>query len=150
MANVSKQIRSSRVAWLGATVTYEGFPLALRVRPRADSPARRKSFPYLAIVTHRLAKVRRDGLPEPAYNLGLADLDHCIIQMLGRRGRGVTVLVETFGGERTYYAYTRSLAMASAAFDAIRVMHPEHKLSLRGRVDSRWGFLQRYRKDFPW
>lgn len=31
--------------WLGASFTYEGFPLALRVRPAADSRYR-EDFPW--------------------------------------------------------------------------------------------------------
>ena len=147
---MSKRSQGSRPAWLGATVNYRGAPLALRVSPRADSPARRRSFPYLVVLTHHLAKVRSNGLPDPGYNDTLAEFDATIISTLGRRGRGVSVLIETLAGRRNYYAYTRSRVVGAKAFDDIRAQHPEQKLVFRGRTDPRWSVLERYRKEFSW
>src|SRR5262245_38986859 len=94
---------TDHAAWLGSTVEHEGFPMALRVRPRAESGIARAALVYLASVTHQLGRVRGDGLPEADYNEGLAELDHSIITSLEAEG-GITVIVETFAGKRTYYA----------------------------------------------
>jgi len=68
--------------WLGSTQRYEGLPLALRVRPLADSPEHRARWPHFAAVTHVLAQVRGDGLPEPAYNETLDAFDAAVIHKL--------------------------------------------------------------------
>jgi hypothetical protein len=102
------------------------------------------------VLTHHLAKVRSNGLPEADYNDTLAKFDGTIISTLGRRGRGVSVLVETVAGRRNYYAYTRSRMVGAKAFDDIRDQHPEHKIVFRGRPDPRWSVLQRYRRMFAW
>src|SRR5205807_1328903 len=91
--------------WLGKTVEHEGHPLALRVRPKVDTADNRSAFTRLLLVTHQLAQVRSNGLPESDYNQSLAGLDQDMFRFLEGKGDGIVALVETFAGKRTYYAY---------------------------------------------
>lgn len=134
-------------AWLTATVQYQGFPLALRVRPGAGTAEPRARLSALAVVTHRLAQVRADGMPEPDYNDGLADLDGAIIRALEVDG-GTVVLVETLGGRRSYYAYTSGGGALDAAWAAVRAAHPGHALDLQRRADPGWSVFGDYRRQF--
>ena len=101
-------------------------------------------------LTHTLAKVRPDGLPEPDYNETLAGLDLRIIQALEESRRGLTVIVETFGGRRNYYAYLRSPEDAQQVFASLEHCHPEHALSLSHKTDAEWTLFEHYRQRFPW
>jgi hypothetical protein len=76
-----------KAQWLGSTVRHEGFPLALRVRPDADSPANQKALPHLVALTHHLDQVRVDGLPEAAYDDGLALFDGVDLTRVRRQSR---------------------------------------------------------------
>jgi hypothetical protein len=136
--------------WLVAIVRHEGFPLALRVRAHADSPRHRKRWPRLAEITHTLAKVRRNGLPQTAYNEGLAEFDHAVIVALERDGRGIVALIETFAGRRTYYAYVAKTARASTVVAPLRKSYPQHHLKAGARSDPAWGLYAEYRSRWPW
>ncbi len=136
--------------WLTAMVEHEGYPLALRVRPTADTEKNRTRYPRLAVITHTLAQVRPNGLPEPDYNDLLAEFNLAIVEAVDQHDAGLTVLVETFGGRRNYYAYVAAADHAESAVDSLRKRFPEHQLSLAGRMDGDWRFLNDYRKAFPW
>ena len=124
--------------------------MALRVRPHADSTEARSTLLHLAAVTHQLDRVRGNGLPEADYNEGLFELDHSIITSLEADGSGVTVIVETLAGKRTYYAYVTSAAHAEAALEHLHGHFPEHQLSLTTRPDKAWGLYGEYKRLFPW
>jgi hypothetical protein len=79
---------------------YEGQPLALRVRPAADSAANRARYPRVALISHALSDVTSNGLPEANYNDLLADFDQDVHSFVERGGDGLVVLVETFSGKR--------------------------------------------------
>ena len=134
-------------AWLNATVQYQGVKLALRVRPGAGTVEQRARLSTLAVVTHRLAYVRADGMPEPDYNYGLAELDGAIIKALEADG-GIVVVVDTRGGRRNYYAYTSGSAASEAAWTAARAAHSGHALELRRQDDADWAFFADYRRRF--
>jgi len=136
--------------WLGASFTYEGFPLALRVRPAAESDKNRARFPQLVRLTHKLASVREDGLPEASYNQSLAGLDQDAIDLFEQRDEGITVLIETFAGKRTYYGFALASASARSRLLELKQRYPEHDLSIEASADPTWKFLSRYREDFPW
>jgi hypothetical protein len=104
-----------KAEWLGATVEYEGFPLALRVRPQADSPANQTKLPHLVALTHHLDHVRADGLPKAGYNDTLDSFDGDVVECLERYGLGLVVVVETFAGRRTYYACGKAVDLAANA-----------------------------------
>jgi hypothetical protein len=135
--------------WLTAMVEHEGYPLALRLRPTADTAKNRARYPRLAVITHALAQVRPNGLPVPDYNDLLAEFDVAVVQAVAQGDAGLIVLVETFGGRRNYYAYVAAPDHAESAVDSLRKRFPEHQLSLAGRMDSEWRFLNQYRKLFP-
>jgi hypothetical protein len=137
-------------SWLGATVTYEGAPMALRVRPNVDTIHNRERFSQLVEVTHELAQVRPDGLPTPDYNESLAEFDAQIIEVLEKQGLGITVLVETYNGQRSYYAYVASVAHAKQAFEIVSGHFPQHTLALHSGADSEWGLYAEYRERFRW
>ncbi len=82
--------------WLTAMAEHEGLPLALRVRPGADTPANRAKFATLVLASHELAEVTSNGLPVATYNDALADFDHAVHGAIEQGGVGLAVLVETF------------------------------------------------------
>ena len=139
-----------KAQWLGSTVQHEGFPLALRVRPDADSPANQKALPHLVALTHHLDEVRADGLPEAAYNEGLALFDGGAIECFERYGMGLVVIVETFAGRRTYYAYARDVALGAKVLAELNENYPSHRLTESHEANDRWGLFARYREMFPW
>jgi hypothetical protein len=145
-----KKRRDPTPAWLTAMAQYEGFPLALRVRPAADTAANRKRFPHLATVTHQLKHVKRNGLPKAKYNQSLAEFDHDMHAFVERDGDGLVVLVETFAGKRSYYAYTADEARLRSRISDLRELYPQHVLDITDREDAGWRFYKRYRKQFPW
>ncbi len=137
-------------SWLGATVNYEGSPMALRVRPNIDTAHNRGCFPQLVEVTHKLAQVRPDGLPSSDYNESLAEFDAQIIEALEEQALGITVVIETYNGQRSYYAYVVSVAHAKRAFDTVSSSFPQHTLAFHPGVDAEWGLYTEYRERFRW
>jgi hypothetical protein len=136
--------------WLTAMAEYEGQPLALRVRRRADNTENRAEFPRLALVSHALAEVSSNGLPSPTYNDSLADFDGDIHTALERDGAGLVVLVETFAGKRNYYAYVAENGPVQRRLAELQQRYPQHTVSLRGAADPGWSLYADYRKRFPW
>jgi len=137
-----------RRRWKTLSLTYENFPLMLRTRTFLDFDSLQRSFPTLVIVTHALAEVQSSGLPTPAYNVTLADLDHDVLTAFEKSEGGLTVLVETFGGKRTYYSYVSTKVDPKALESAIRSKHPGHHLTWESRKDSEWSFIRRYSRDY--
>lgn len=136
--------------WLGASFQYEGFPLALRVRPSADAADNRARFTQLVRLTHQLAQVSANGLPEPDYNRSLVHFDKDAIELFEPAREGVTALVETFGGKRIYYGFASASAPLERRLNELRQRYPEHDISIEASDDPEWRFLSNYRKDFPW
>lgn len=142
--------KKTKTEWVTAKVEYEGLPLALRVRPAADSPANRARFPRLALVSHALANVTSNGLPEASYNDLLANFDQDVHTFVEREGDGLVVLVETFSGKRNYYAYVADDARLKTRVDELRAKYPQHSLNVRGGADAEWGLFNDYRRRYPW
>lgn len=136
--------------WLTAMAEYEGLPLALRVRPNADTSANRKKFPKLMLASHELAEVTSNGLPVAEYNDSLADFDHGMIEAIEQGGAGLVVLVETFSGKRNYYAYVADESLAKQRTKSFQGKYPQHSLEVRGGSDPQWALYNDYRKRFPW
>jgi hypothetical protein len=134
--------------WRTSQHTYEGFPLFLRRPTNVDTPANRKRYPTLAVITHEFTKRYPDGRPEPAYNETLIDFDVEITSSFDSPPRGVPVLVETFGGKRHYYFYVAPDTDVSAAIQPVVHRYPDEKLTWEVRPKSGWQFLDRYAKDF--
>jgi len=136
--------------WKTALTQYEGEPLALRVRPNVNTPEARRAFPRLAVIEQELAEVGGNGLPVSKYNLSLLSFDRDVHEFVGRDGDGIVVLVETFSGKRTYYAYVADDARLSARIKELRDKYPQHILNLRHGNDPEWSFYKDYRQQFPW
>jgi len=130
--------------------SHEGFPLAMRVRPHVDQPAENARFPHLAILTQKLTAVRDNGLPEPDYNETLADFDHAVHQTLEKGGDGLVLIIETFGGNRTYYACVADVDVQARWLNSLSAKFPEHELTASSKRDGAWRFYRRYREDFKW
>ncbi len=131
-------------------VEYEGHPLALRVRPSADTAENRRAYSCLLLVTHELAQVLPNGLPESSYNQSLTGFDQDVFRFLESEGDGVVALVETFAGKRTYYAYVDVGATFKARVEELRAKYPEHVVNVSHRVEVGWETYQLYGKLYPW
>ena len=142
--------KKTNAPWVTAIVEHDGQPLALRVRPAADSAANRLRYPRVALVSHELSKVTSNGLPEARYNDLLTDFDHDVHSFVERGADGIVVLVETFSGKRNYYAYVVDDARLKARVDELRAKYPQHSLSVRGGADGEWKVFNEYRRRFPW
>jgi hypothetical protein len=136
--------------WLTNLVEHEGFPLALRVRPNIDTADNRSAFSRLLLVTHELAQVRSNGLPESRYNHLLSDFDQDMFQFLEGEGDGIVALVETFAGKRTYYAYIDVRATFRARLADLTAKYPQHVLNVGYREEPNWETYELYRKLYPW
>ena len=136
--------------WLTNIVEHEGFPLALRVRLNVDTADNRSAFSRLLLVTHELAQVRSNGLPESTYNQTLSGFDHDMFQLLESEGNGIVAMVETFAGKRTYYAYVDVGATFKARLAEMKAEYPQHVLNVRYREEPNWETYDLYRKLYPW
>ena len=142
--------RYERAPWLTALVEYEGYPMALRVRPGADTGSNRKKFSRSVRITHELACVKSNGLPEDDYNHALAKFDLAVLQMIEARGDGLVVLVETFSGRRIYYAYVDSTSTFKERFTKLTEKYPQHHLTVSNCIDTEWKTYKVYHDLFPW
>lgn len=145
-----KSRNKTEAPWLTAMAEYEGLPLALRVRPNADTPANRTKFPKLLLASHELTEVTSNGLPVAKYNGSLADFDHGMIGAIEQDGAGLVVLVETFSGKRNYYAYVTDESLGKQRAKSFQEKYPQHSLEFRGGADLEWALYNDYRKRFPW
>jgi hypothetical protein len=136
--------------WLAAIVEQEGVPVALRVRPDIDTAKHKSTYPLLVRVTHKLAQVQENGLPEPGYNKTLFDLDLAISAAVAGDGTGVIVLIVTSGGRRHYYGYVAPSARAAAQLRSIRKRFPGNELSLTTKEDPEWNLYSEYHERFGW
>jgi hypothetical protein len=129
-------------SWLTIEKVHEGFPLLLRRQTHLDVDSLRLSFPTLVVVTHEFAKSNSNGLPDPDYNDGLAGLDQDLVAAFG--DMGVPVLVETFGGKRTYYFYVSADVDAPAVISSIAKRYPAEQVSWRVGSDPAWSFIRKF------
>jgi hypothetical protein len=134
--------------WLTAEKIYEGFPLLLRRPADLNVDSLRPSLPSLVVVTHTFTKRKPDGLPEPDYNHGLAEMDHELVTAFDVDRMGVPALVETFGGERNYYFYVAKDTDVSAVISAVASRYPAERLSWTVRPDSDWSFIEKYAREY--
>jgi uncharacterized protein DUF695 len=134
-------------SWLTAEKTYEGAPLLLRRPADFDIASLRPGFPTLVVITHQFTRRMPNGLPDPDYNDGLAEMDHEVVTAFDADQMGVAALVETCAGKRTYYIYVTADADVSNALSAVARRYPDERLSWSFRSDPEWTFIQRYAKD---
>lgn len=133
--------------WLSGEKTYEGFPLFLRRPAELDIDALCPQLPNLAIVKHKFTKRKPNGLPEDDYNHGLAKMDNAIVSAFDVDRMGVSVLVETFGGERNYYFYVACDTNVDQIISGISSHYPAEQISWSVRADQDWTFIQRYARE---
>jgi hypothetical protein len=101
----------------------------------------------LFLVRHHFAKRLDNGLPEPDYNDGLAELDLSLMRLFGEDD-GMLMLVETFGGKRLYYYYLRDNVEGAQALEAIKKRRPDEQLSCDWYDDPDWTFIKRFDASF--
>jgi len=97
-----------------------------------------------------LDHVRSDGLPEAAYNEGLAPFDADVIECLERYGKGLVALVETFAGRRTYYAYATALDLGTGAIVELQERYPGYRVTESHTANEGWELFAHYKSLFPW
>jgi hypothetical protein len=142
--------QSDVALWKTTLVTYEGLPLALRVRPSIDTPDNRTAFPNLVVITHKLAQVKSTGLPADDYNESLFSFDRELQAAVSGEKEGIVFVVETFSGNRNYYGCVHDLPAAQTRIDQVCASCPQHKLTVMTRAAKAWNFYQRYREQFHW
>ena len=142
------EFMSIEYSWVSIELTYEGFPLFLRRSVNLDTDSLQALFSNLAVLTHKFSKREPNGLPEADYNDSLFDFDREIVGAMNSDGKGVPVLIETFGGKRNYYFYVAADANVEELFLAISRRHPNKKLTWSVRPDATWSFIKKYTKEF--
>jgi hypothetical protein len=135
---------SEALNWTTTQTVHEGFPLFLRYPQNIRDES--AVFPILGVVTHHLAKVRANGLPDPDYNDGLLEFDRTLQNSFQDRSVGRTVLIETFAGKRNYYAYVASENLVRERVAVLQRQFPTEKLSWKAYPDEKWSFIKDYTK----
>ncbi len=135
---------STSTPWISAKLEYESFPLYLRYPASSNLEALQPDFPLLTVVTLVFEKVHSDGLPEGPYNRTLENLDLFIVRSLSRAHCGQCVLVETFGGKRTFYAYVRDALVATSLSRRLAKSYMQHRITIEIEPDPNWSFIRRY------
>ena len=100
------------------------------------------------LASHELAEVASNGLPATGYNDSLADFDRGMIEAIEQDGAGLVVLVETFSGKRTYYAYVVDENLAKQRAKSLQETYPQQLLELRGGTDLEWALYEDYQRRF--
>ncbi len=134
--------------WKTGSFEYEGFPLLLRVPDGLIYDELKEIYPQFISVTHYLSKVKNNGLPETDYNQSLYEFDEQLVGALENAGAGITVLVETFGGERTYYMYSKSDFPPEMLENELSKTFPEHQIEISSKIDKEWSFIKQYANDW--
>ena len=131
------------MTWSTSEIEHEGFPLLLRRPDHTNIWQFKETFPQLISVEHHLEKTTDNGLPDHGYNKTLLDFDSYMCDLFAKSSNGIIFLIETFGGKRNYYYYTRSdydidprLQEAKKQFNV--------RLSSWQKLDEGWGFLASY------
>ncbi len=137
-----------QMQWYTGEVRHEGFPLLLRFPDKPDFDTLSIRFPKLLVVEHTLAKVMPSGLPEPDYNDSLADFDQDLVSAFEPSTSGITVLVETFGGRRSYYIYVSVDAPVEDVKRRLCTNYPQYQLDWSLQDDAGWNFIRRYSEEY--
>jgi hypothetical protein len=133
--------------WLTTQKTYEGFPLFLRRPEKLNYDDLARSYPKLVVITHHLSKVMSNGIPVAEYNASLADFDNYIVSYLRSKSQGMTVLVETFGGNRTYYCYTVDNFSLDIMKKDVETKYSGNNLEWTEKKDLDARFIRQYAKE---
>jgi Family of unknown function (DUF695) len=129
--------------WLAMMYNIAGEKTAIRLRPRAAVKGARGKYGYLLVVTHHLAVVRADGMPDADYNDSLLVFDCELIQQLELGGR--VVVIETCAGKRIYYAYVADEIASKDRATQVLLDHGHlSESNFRGGADLTWEFYSQY------
>ena len=129
--------------WFTGQREHEGTPLHLRFPEKRDYKTAQPKFPLLIWATHRFSFVMENGLPTSEYNSDLADLDERIVESIP-----CPVLVETFGGNRTYYGYAPSDFDVKSAQASIKDAFPSENVTWESKPDPHWKLIKSYSQEF--
>ncbi len=136
--------------WLISNTEHEGFPIYFR-RPDvriAEFEELRPNFPKLLVITHVLAQVRDNGLPERVYNESLESLDLSLTDPFNDESIGLVALIETFAGKRTYYAYLAPSFEVERYIREVKIRFPHEDLTYEVESDPAWRLFNGYAADF--
>lgn len=136
--------------WLTANSEHEGFPIYFR-RPDvriAEFEALRPKYPRLLVVTHVLAHVKENGLPEHEYNESLESLDVSLTGAFEDESVGLIALIETFAGKRTYYTYLAPSFVVEGYIREVNNRFPQEDLTYEVDNDPKWRLFNGYATDF--
>ena len=146
-----QQVTARSRAWLSTNAEHpEGFPIYFR-RPDvrvSEFEALRPSYPRLLVVTHSLAHVKKNGLPESKYNKSLEFLDASLVSPFRDESQGLIAVIETFAGRRTYYIYLAPSFDAGAYMKDVAVNFPRESLSHEESDDADWLVFRGYASQF--
>ena len=134
--------------WLTGKFEYDGYPLHLRVPKGLSYDELSLKFPKFISVTHSLSQTTDNGLPVSEYNNTLGDFDEFLIKYLENTDSGITVLVETFGGNRVYYMYSNKNFDVSKLKSLISQKYSQHKVEIDSNMDDKWSFIKQYSEDW--
>lgn len=129
--------------WFTGERSHKGYPLLLRFPEERKYEETSKLYQVRISIEHTLKSVKDNGLPHPEYNDSLAELDDRIIQ-----GLDCMVLVETFGGRRTYYAYSENKRKVEVLLESIKKSYPDEKFMFVAQHDPNWNFIKEYAEDY--
>lgn len=129
--------------WFTGEVEHEGFPLLLRFPEEKNYEELQSNCPVFIWLTHNLAKVTSDGLPEKEYNKSLEEFDLRIIEDCE-----CIVLVETFSGKRNYYGYVPEDFDLERVMGIIKDDFPNEDFEWNSKLDENWKFIKRYADDY--
>ncbi|EAR09234.1 DUF695 domain-containing protein [Reinekea blandensis] len=139
---------ASGKSWESMSFEYEGYPLYLRIPIGQDYENLSESYSKHISITHHLEKVLSNGLPENEYNESLIDFDSQVTSVLENTELGVTVLVETFGGRRTYYMYSVSSLSVEHFKNELSNKFPEYSIDVHSYSDEDWSFIKQYSEEW--
>lgn len=130
--------------WLTHDTIYEGFPLFLRRPDYENVWSYQDGFTNLLCITHKLEKVKQNGLPESDYNKSLNEFDSELVELADNGENGIIVLIETFGGERNYWYYIRHNFEYESSVNLIKSKFPLNVIETWSNKDKEWDFLKSY------
>lgn len=134
--------------WKFGDFEYEGFPLLLRSPFKLDYDELQVQYPQFISMTHKLKDVMNNGLPNREYNRSLFEFDIFVSEVLEKERTGVTVLVETFGGNRNYYMYSAESVEITTLEKKITDKFPEQEILIESKIDKSWSFIRAYSNDW--
>ncbi len=125
-------------------MNYEGFPLYLRKPDYEYVWSYQRDFTNIFCITHKLEKVKQNGLPESDYNKSLFDFDEYVVTLFDQDNKGIIVLIETYGGERHYYFYLKPNTDYESYVNFIKTKFPLNAIETWCKSDKEWNFLKSY------